>query len=310
MIKVHRYPPEPGLDDIVDQLHAGLDEAMCISAPLQWDWAVENCSPSRKYHYDCTHYHRLWQYLLLWGLTTSMRPDSGFIIDKLRGMATGNERNHILISGSADYALLAHVLQAYKSVNAEADLTVVDRCASPLNSNLWYAGREGCRINTIQEDILEYQSSGRFDGICTHSFLIWFPLEEQYRLICKWHDLLKPGGRILTSLRLRAGEPGSIHRYTETEARQLQERVRLAALEHIDEHKRHPEEFGAAAYEYAMQRKRYTVNDRAVYRDMFEKAGFVLESMDLRVEPDRGADRPSGPAGGDLGRLHIAARRK
>lgn len=43
----------------------------------------------------------------------------------------------MLISGTADYSMLAHLLQAYRNVEAAVHVTVLDRCETPLYLCRW-----------------------------------------------------------------------------------------------------------------------------------------------------------------------------
>ncbi len=45
----------------------------------------------------------------------------------------------ILISGAADYALLARIVTMASRHNATPEITVLDRCETPLRLNSWYA---------------------------------------------------------------------------------------------------------------------------------------------------------------------------
>jgi len=300
----------PDIAVLARQLHADLDEALKSSAPLLWEQAERTCNPDNYAYQNCMAYHRIWQYLVLWKLSTSMRPDSEFILDTIRGFAHSGEFRKILISGTADYSLLAHVLQAFSPEKISPVVTVLDRCLTSLQINKWYADRSGVNIILQQGDIFDYENESKFDAICTHSFLIWFSLEHQYQLIKKWHALLKPGGKVLTTLRLRSGPANVPTGYTEQDAHELRRRTMDEALaRNLSGSNYNADLMGNVAYQYAKGRKRYVVDNENVYQEMFEKAGFVIEQMNLIVSPDPQLDRPSGPASGNNGRLQIVATR-
>jgi len=300
----------PDLSEQARQLHTELDEALKSSAPLLWEQAERTCNPDNYTYQNCTAYHRIWQYLVLWKLSTSMRPDSEFILDTIRGFAHSGEFHKILISGTADYSLLAHVLQAFSAEKNSPVVTVLDRCLTSLQINKWYADRYGIKILLQQGDIFDYENESKFDAICTHSFLIWFSLEHQFQLIKKWHTLLTPGGRVLTTLRLRSGPANVPLGYSEQDAQDLRLRTMDEALSRNRSGSGHNADLmGDVAYQYAKGRKRYVVDNENVYQEIFEKAGFVIEQMNLITSPDSQLDRPSGPARGNNGRLQIVARR-
>jgi len=292
------------------QLHTELDEALKSSAPLLWEQAERTCNPDNYAYQNCTAYHRIWQYLVMWKLSTSMRPDSEFILDTVRSFAHSGDVRKVLISGTADYSLLAHVLQAFRSEENSPVVTVLDRCLTSLQINKWYADRYGVNIMLQQGDIFDYENESKYDAICTHSFLIWFSLEQQFQLIKKWQTLLTPGGRVLTTLRLRSGPANVPLGYSEQDALDLRLRTRDEALtRNLSGSNYNADLMGDVAYQYAKGRKRYVVDNLDVYQEMFEKAGFKIEQMNLIASADPQLDRPSGPASGNNGRLQIVARR-
>jgi len=296
---------------LAEQLHANLDETLKISAPIVWELAPRTCVKNLSDNHDCTGYHRLWQYLMLWGVTTSMRPESTRFIEDFRELARGGEFRNIFISATADYNMLAHVLSAYQAEAAPVDVTVLDICETPLVANRWYAEHMGASIETIQADIYKYEPTRLYDVVTTHSFFLWVSLAQQNRLIKKWHEMLRPGGKLITSTRLYAGELDSLLALNEEDALDFRDRVRQAAVRNAADMdiSEDPDVIAAIGYDYMTRnRKRYVVNSVQVYRDLFEKAGYEIECMELCDDSKRNV-RPTGPTRGNLGRLHIIARR-
>jgi SAM-dependent methyltransferase len=111
----------------------------------------------------------------------------------------------VLTSGSADYAMPAHVLAAFRAAGAAPDLTIVDRCATPLALCRWYFERQDAPLATARSDILDYRSATPFDVVVTNSFLGYFAPAARHRLFAIWRDLLRPGGTLLFTNRLRPG---------------------------------------------------------------------------------------------------------
>lgn len=300
---------DPETDNIIEQLHADLDESIKLSAPILWEQASGTCFKDIDMDVDCSAYHRIWQYRILWGLSNSMRPDSAFFINGLRDMASNYDFNKILISGSADYAMLAHIFWAYRTEGTQPAVTILDRCATSIMINKWYAMRAQREINSIHENLLEHIPKEKFDAILTHNFFYNFSEDIQYQVIKKWHGLLRTGGKIITQTRLRSGQSGTMHSYTEQQSCKLRDETRLAAVEHAEEHNMNPDDVASVAYEYAIRRHSYHSDNMEIYRDLFTKAGFQIEYMRIGTNNKKTGDRPSGPLSGSNGRLHIIARK-
>jgi SAM-dependent methyltransferase len=109
----------------------------------------------------------------------------------------------VLVSGSADYSMPAHVLAAFAREGAAVDLTVVDRCETPLYLSHWYGERVGIPIATVRSDILTYRSATPFDVVLTNSFLGNFDAASRPALVRAWRELLRLGGALLFTNRLR-----------------------------------------------------------------------------------------------------------
>ena len=168
------------------RLHDELDAALAESAPLAWRIAPASCFEDPATGASCAYYHRVWQYLLLLGATSSMRTDTAFLINTLRAELRSRRAARVLICGAADYGLLAHVLWAAMLESATPDITVLDRCDTSLASNRWYARRQSTTVATVNADILKAEIAGTFDVVCTHSFLGWFSPVERRRLVDVW----------------------------------------------------------------------------------------------------------------------------
>ena len=297
------------MDHIVELLHSDLDDTLKLSAPILWDQAANSCFKDTAMGYDCSAFHRIWQYRILWGLTNSMRPDSKFFISGLREIAQHGGKNDVLISASADYTMLAHILRAYKEEKSQPSVTILDRCLTPININRWYAEREGITINSIHNDLLDVDTDSRFDAICTHHFLVWFTLEQQYQVIKIWYELLKPGGKVITQTRLHEGHKGEIHQYTEQQAQALKEETLVAAIDNMGTHAIDPDEAAEVAYNYVVSGRYYFIDNVEFYREMFEKTGFSIEYMEIAETENKFGDVPSVQIPGSNGRLQIIARR-
>lgn len=78
-------------------------EPLKLSAPLALRLAPRLCR-------DCAWFHGLWQVLRLLGLNTTPEHHARFFRERLRRECRALDRPRVLISGTADYSLLAHLL--------------------------------------------------------------------------------------------------------------------------------------------------------------------------------------------------------
>ena len=142
-------------------------------------------------------YHAVCQYLRHLDLMKTLSGQAGFFVDSFRSLARGGEHPRVLVSGSADYSMPAHVLNGYETERAVLDLSLVDRCETPLAITRWYAERLGATVATIHDSILGLGGEGRYDLIVTSAFLGYFKAEKRPGLFAKWGELLRPGGKLI-----------------------------------------------------------------------------------------------------------------
>jgi SAM-dependent methyltransferase len=186
-----------------------------------------------------------------------------------------------MISGSADYSMLALVLWAFRNENVVPEVHVIDACETPLFLNRWYAERTRVNVETEASDILQWEAAEPFDIICTHSLLGRFNPSARERLIAKWRQLLRPGGSVLTVNRVRPMARADKERFTPEQARAFQE---------------------AAVREAEKRRKEV--------KELFTAGGFVIDRLDLRSSGGGAGAAPSGPAAhGNAEYVHVVAWR-
>ena len=255
----------------------------------------------------CVWYHRVWQYLRLFEIITSIRTNTAFLVETFDRLASRHPR--VLVSGSADYGMLAHLAHAYKG--RPLDVTVVDLCPTTLHLNRWYADRFGFDLQTVQSNMLEFASERPFDLVCTHNFVGRFDLVARRRLVDRWHALLRPGGVVVTTQRIRPNGREAIARYTPDEIRELVARVTAAATTYRGSLPARPDELGRATYEYALRKGGHVIRSTREISDVFEASGFEVDFEDEgggSAERDR--DRPSSGAGKDTYRMRLVATRR
>jgi len=289
------------------------DEPLGESAPLAHRLALHKCGAAPNGG-TCVWSHGLWQYLRLFGLITTPDRQANFYADVFAAAAADaaarGKTARVLISGAADYGMLAQVLRAFRAAGSLPAVTVLDACETPLELCRWYAAREGCVIETRHSNVLDYTTAERFDVVCTHSFLGQFDAGDRARLAAKWFALLNPGGRAATVNRIRPGRAGDYIRFTEEQAALfLQEvggHVGRAAL---------PEGVEAPvlmemAQGYAQKFGAWAVDSVAEIRALFEGAGFHVDAIDCDPMGPMDAGRISGPSTpGGAQYANILARR-
>lgn len=293
------------MDESSTELHDLIGEALVESAPLAWNTALETCYVDDSGRRPCTAYHRVWQYLSLLGVTSTMRTETGFFLKILRQLAQEKRDARILISGAADYAMLAHILWAFELEGGEPEICVLDLCETPLKLNRWYAERRGAKIETTQGNILDFEGHGAFDAICTHSFIGWFSPDDQRRLVACWHDALRPGGVVITAKRVRASSDA----FERPEASAFGEKVREAAGKYAGSLDLPPDELAQAACDYALGRTRYPTPSVEAIFDLFEDAGFQIVEQEQSTTSELRRDKPAGPQRGAGTRVRFVAQK-
>jgi hypothetical protein len=178
-----------------------LSEMLKKSANFSYLVSKRICAPSS--HMDslgCCWYHSAWQYLRIIDKVSSPTWHLDFYFDTL--IETIKEGSRILISGTADYSLLALIFESARFSNKKVDLTVTDICDTPLLLCEWYASEMNFSINTIKGNILELENLGDYDIIITDAFLTRFSKSNKEIIIKKWLSSLTDYGNIITTIRI------------------------------------------------------------------------------------------------------------
>jgi SAM-dependent methyltransferase len=256
-----------------------IEEPVLESAPLA-RWVAERlCRTRTASRQSCSGYHGFWQYLRLLGIVTTPTDHVEFLSAALAPAAAGHRRIRILVSGAVDYSMLACLIH---SCDEFADITVIDICDTPLFLNQWYARRAGRFIRTLREDIMKHREAASYDVICAHSFLSQFPLPRRRRLVASWRELLRPGGKVITVNRIRAGSSGAF-RYSRAQAEALRAAVLREAGKWRDRLDLSPEELALHACNFAKTRRIHPVASDAEMKALFEGAGFVVDHLSSNV---------------------------
>jgi SAM-dependent methyltransferase len=281
-----------------------------MGAPVAWQLAPRLCRAHVHTGEDCSSAHGVWQYLRLLGLA-NIETRQAFYCNALQAMAATTAAPRILISGCADYAMLHIVHTAFHARGIAADITLADRCETPLAINRWYAGQTSRSVATVHRDILQFDSADRFDAICTDYFLSWFPAAARRAVVEKWRDLLHPGGYVMTTSRLwptsaedvvrfPPGDIATLRATVERAARDMQPALDVDALE-----------LAARVADYASGYRNHAIRTPDEVRALFEENGFAVSDLSVHDAPERSAHGATGAVnrGGPRRYLTIVAHR-
>jgi SAM-dependent methyltransferase len=191
------------------------------SASLARDLAERTCVRDAANGDSCAWFHGLWPDLRILGLVEGPTQWSAFYTRALEPLVTTHRR--IMISGAADNAMLAEILAVYGD---HAEVTIIDRCPTPLAVNHWLAEQFGTAIASIAHDILTLDADllAPFDVICGHAILEHFaPGESRARLFQQWRRLLRAGGRIVLVETIDAHNSHAGRRYSPAQGAQMRD---------------------------------------------------------------------------------------
>lgn len=220
------------------------------SADLVYDKSKELCKHGIMDE-DCFWYHSVWEYLRLFNMVSSPTWHDEFYKRELtNALLSSSGGTNILISGTADYSLLAYVIYSIKAINKNnVNIYVLDTCKTPLFACKWFAKKENFPIETINEDILKYQNDNYFDIICTDAFLTRFNKEIVPEVVNKWYELLKPNGRIITTVRIYESKTSKEEK--DELIKKFKNEAKKCSLKHKDYLKFSPDDFSKMAETYA-----------------------------------------------------------
>lgn len=283
-----------------------LAEPLEESAPLARRLASQLCRKGPGVEEDCSWGHGVWQTLRLLGLVTSPSYHAEFYVRAFASVGVGAGPPRLLVSGAADYGMLACVLAAFRAQGREPAVTMLDVCETPLALARWYAERASCRLETHRGDILDYEGPGGFDAVCSDSFLGRFAPDARVDLLKKWRALLKPGGSAITVVRLRPGSSGARIGFSAEQARSFAAATLRAANAAKVSLAFAPQEIADHAAGYAIRHFTYSIGSAGEVRDLFERNGFrveILHSGSVAMGNRQAASGPSARSDADYAKV-------
>ena len=258
-----------------------IDEPLTLLAPLASETGAIHCRDGDGPDPKCSWYHGTLEYLRLLDLVISPAAHRDFFVSRIQALAEDRSFRSILISGAGDCSMMIQVLNGFGAAAVEPDITVLDRCGTPLALNRWLAEREGLSIEIIRSEILDFDTDRTFDLICTHCFLGYFTPDVRPALAAKWFSLLRPGGRLMTVNPIRDTPDYALVQFTPDQAASFVDRALKAAESRPDMMAVGLDWFRQRVRTYAANFGSFPVRSGDEFRGLFEAAGFTVEAMNL-----------------------------
>lgn len=289
-------------------------EPLVRSADTMATIAKMSCSGHMYINDPCSWYHGVWQHLRLFDLVSSPAWHASFYHEELNAalrrfgpVGDARRRPRILITGAADYSMLAYVLHAAEQVHTPVDVRVVDLCRTPLIACQWYAQQSAVRVDAVlpsgemgvgaagtsrvsvcEMDFRDAGQSGTglgsgYDLITTDAFLTRFKPAEARQVVKAWCGLLEPGASVVTTVRvhpLDAPRGGILDEVSDFVLRARDRAVRWRPYVAMG-----LDELTTAARRYAMQMRSHDLGDTAAIRELFTAAGFEITAEKLGRVP-------------------------
>ncbi|MEC9340934.1 MAG: class I SAM-dependent methyltransferase [Pseudomonadota bacterium] len=231
---------------------------------------------------SCDWYHGFWPQLRLLGLGSDPLRHSDFFESALERLPRRRDPLRVLVCGTADFAMPALVRQRCLALDLPCEITVLDRCPTPLLLSRWHADRMDWSIATVTADLMEWRSTEVFDLIITHSFFPLFPPQDRSQVAAAWRELLRPGGRVITVSRVGT-DSGIVE--SSVAAAQLADAAVRKARARPEACVMPVDAIAAAAAEFARRLPVHPMGDVAATRQLFEAQGFSLRCFQVRRSP-------------------------
>jgi SAM-dependent methyltransferase len=267
--------------------HPATDDELSQAALLAHRIAPEQCKADGEGG-SCAWYHGAWPFLRRLGLMATSGVNAAHYtaeLDRVRGDMTFRR---VLITGSADHAMLELIAGTRRPDDAPLTYTVLDRCGTPLRLCEWFGDRHGLKVETMRQDVLGPLPAAAFDAVYTHAFMGNFDDAGRARLVRQWAHVLRPGGRVVTVQRVRPDCPEDVVRFSAAEQAAFVARVAELAPVMLP-----PEVAGfdvaGMAREYARRFFAVPVRSAEALQKLFERSGFRLDRFERCA--------PAGPPG-------------
>ncbi len=231
---------------------------------------------------NCKWYHSSWQYLRLLGMVSTPEWHHDFFSTQLSDAVKNKESDiRILISGLADFGMLAYIVNACLKHPDKRSIHIMDRCKTPLLMSHWYQKKieyPGI-IKTFQCDARETDiRDNHYDVIVTDAFLTRFNAADRKKVLSEWNRMLNPDGIVITTIRKRI-DGGNIVKASAIEkenfGKKAKEKMAAWKNEHIYnsllEKELTEEKIEEYAIDYAENMTTNKIGDKAAIKKEFEE---------------------------------------
>lgn len=255
-----------------------LQEPLVLSAGLMNDVAPSLCTSDQVDPMNCTWYHSAWQYLRILNMVSTPSWHATFYRTELRNLISSRRGGKTIITGAADYSMLAYVIQAMEESHLKGEIVVLDKCPTPLLACRWYAKRQGYEIAVVQRDVLSDLPTlqQKFDLVCTDAFLTRFTEKQAVDVAASWNKLLVKGGKLITTVRIHTGSMTSQEK--EMAVLNFRRKAILGARRWYPFIGKSPEEIGQMAEVYARKITSENLGGQQQIAKVIQDRGFSITS--------------------------------
>lgn len=253
------------------------------SCDLNYKIAKENCKNGVMSNGDCCWYHSVWQYLRLIDKVSSPQWHTDFYRKSFNKIQKDDIK--VLISGTADYSLLALIYTFAVENDKKVDIYVLDTCKTPLKISEWFAQKHNFTIKVINSSIMNLEEKQlKFDLICTDAFLTRFKVEDAKKIIKIWYNCLNDNGIVSTTVRVT-------HNSSNVEEAELKQQYIIDAVNRFDEKENielPKEEFKKMVGLYVENMKSNTIGNKEEVDNYFKESGFYIDKEISQTNITRG----------------------
>lgn len=153
--------------------------------------AAENFAIANRTCRSCGHMHALWPYIRLARASTGIEGELSDLDLILRELIVGGHRR-VLIAGSQGTGLMALVARA--AGTGIVEITILDRCGSPLECCRRLARAWSLPIETMEQDLMNLEVEDRFDIVLVHQTLHYISSDRQVDVLARLRRALRPAG--------------------------------------------------------------------------------------------------------------------
>jgi hypothetical protein len=165
----------------------------------------------------CSGYHVGWIALQCLDLISGLSSERAWIAQDLRRLHATHPLQNCLIVGSADFGILSILHEALGAAIQDIEVTVSDRCHTPLELCQKYASHFGFRIHVQQGDLLDMDCSRRYDLIIGHSILSFLNPSMHAKWVAQLGSCLARQGVLILYQSIRVGYDDHILQYDRAE---------------------------------------------------------------------------------------------